>query len=137
MKDAVRWLLFYVLAAMGIWLLALALILGGLALQFKALVMVLQPMLGAAAAYSLTGLACFLLLATPCLLMWIGLRRKAQRPAPAASAEAHDPYGSAAVLVKKYPLESVAIAFAAGFSANDREQLQSLLATVAKNAEEI
>ncbi|ABC27583.1 hypothetical protein HCH_00683 [Hahella chejuensis KCTC 2396] len=132
MKEAVRWLLFYVLTAVGIWLLALALILGGLAFQFKALVTLLQPMLGAAAAYSLTGLACFLALAVPCLLVWGGLRRKARRQTAAASEDAHDPYAGAATLVKKYPLESVTIAFAAGFSANDREQLQTLLTTVAK-----
>ncbi|HVK99571.1 MAG TPA: hypothetical protein VM553_07165 [Dongiaceae bacterium] len=133
MKHMLQWFVIYFIGAISLSLLAVGLVAGGAVLQFKALILVLTPLVGPAAAYALTGLACFAIV----LLMLLALSSKARthrHTLAAATAHTNTPLESSLMIVKKYPLESVMVAFAAGLSSGDPEELKKLATRLLQEA---
>lgn len=139
MKNLLQWMIFYSIAVVTVWLLMFGLVVGGIVLQFKALVLWLTPLLGPAGAYSVTGLMCFGVVVFSALVMKIWLRpggvsRKQGEQPDGAGTVGEDPYASARVVLEKYPLESVLAAFAVGLSVNDAEELKKMAGTFLREA---
>lgn len=136
MKNMMQWMLISFFCVFGLWLLAFGLLAAGIVFLLKALTLVLTPVVGLAGAYSASGIICLggVVLVVVCVQFFLRqntVARNASRNVPATM----DTYESASLILKKYPLESVVLAFAAGLSANDIGELKKMAGTLLREGE--
>jgi len=131
MNSLIKRAVVYLVMVVSLWLLIFGLLAGALILQFKALILLLTPLLGAAWAYSISGLVCLGFIALTGFIAWIRIHTKVtgslQQIGKVRPDSQEEIYESALLALKKYPLESVVLAFALGFSANDSAQMKKVL----------
>lgn len=137
MGKWIYWMLFSVALVFSLSLLVVGLLAGGIALNIHALILALTPVTGAILAYVISGAACISLVVLLFAVINSRMKHGSKTGNETAAAGAHsavDTYHSARVILEKYPLESVMVAFAAGLAANDTQALQKLTTDLLREA---
>lgn len=136
MKNTMLWMLICFFLGLGLWLLACGLLVAGIVLLLKSFILVLTPVVGLAGAYSASGIVCLGAVVLVIVMVRIGLRQAtAPKNTPLAVPASANAYESASLILKKYPLESVVVAFAAGLSSQDMGELKKMAGTLLREAE--
>lgn len=136
MKSMVQWLLICFFLVVGLWLLLFGVLAAGIVLLLKALILVLTPVAGLAGAYAASGIVCLVGVALVLLVVWLVMRQAAtHQPASLAGPAKVNAYDSATLILKKYPLESVVVAFAAGLSSQDMGELKKMAGMMLRESE--
>ncbi|NPU95502.1 MAG: hypothetical protein HPY82_26710 [Gammaproteobacteria bacterium] len=136
MKSVVQWLLICFFLVVGLWLLLFGVLAAGIVLLLKAFILVLTPVTGLAGAYAASGIVCLVGAALVILVVRLVLRQAAAHKNASFSGPANvNAYESATLILKKYPLESVVVAFAAGLSSQDMGELRKVAGTLLRESE--
>lgn len=135
MKSMVQWLLICFFLVVGLWLLLFGVLAAGIVLLLKAFILVLTPVTGLAGAYAASGIVCLVGAALVILVVRLVLRQAAHKNASVAGPANVNAYESATLILKKYPLESVVVAFAAGLSSQDMGELRKVAGTLLRESE--
>lgn len=136
MKSMVQWLLICFFLVVGLWLLLFGVLAAGIVLLLKAFMLVLTPLLGLAGAYAASGIVCLAGVALVILVVRFFLRQAAGHKNASVAVPANaDVYESVTLILKKYPLESVVVAFAAGLSSQDMGGLGKMAGTLLRESE--